>query len=111
MENKEMTEEMVKEMVEETRKQFITKYKEDLDDNIKKMLEIFGFNGNIENVDEWMREEKYELLMDEEETDRNSKKCFYLIDRKLDTIVSIFTVKLTMEGYEFSDILYRIIAR
>ena len=111
MENKKMIEEMVREMVEETREQFLTKYREDLDDNIKKMLEIFGFDGNIENVDRWMREEKYELLMDEEVTVKDSKKCFYLIDRKLDTIVSIFTVKLTMEGYEFSDILYRIIER
>lgn len=111
MDNKKMIEEMVEEMVEETRKQFLTKYKEDLDNNINKMLEIFGFNGSIENVSEWMEKEKYELLMDEEETDKNSKKCFYLIDRKLDIIVSIFTVKLTMEGYEFSDILYRTIER
>ena len=102
---------IINEIVEDIKKQFIDNYKKDLDNNIKKMLGIFGYNEEEIRIDEWLKNENYELLMDEEETSKGSKKCFYLIDKKLDIITSIFTVEMDGEGYEFSDILYRIIER
>lgn len=101
---------IVDEIVEDIKNQFINEYKKDLDNNIKTMLELFGYNTENQ-IDEWLKNEEYELLMDEEETSKGSKKCFYLVDKKLDIVTGIFTVEMDGEGYKFSDILYRIIER
>lgn len=103
---------LVKDMMEEIKNDYINKYLEDLDNNIKRMLEIFGFKGDMNEVNEWLIEENYELLMDEEnESCGHMRKCIYLVDKYYDTIVATFIVELDEEGYRISDVFYRIVER
>lgn len=103
MEDKNLINDYCKEVADE----FVNKYLKELDDNIYKMLNAFGFEYCKDDVGSWLVSKDYDLKMDEDKSENLSIKKFYLIDNKTNMVIGVFAVKIYGEEdltYEFSDV-------
>ena len=105
---------LINDYCKEVADEFVENYTKELDSNIYKMLNAFGFEGDVndagkwlDDVGSWLVSKDYDLKIDEDKRDNLSIKKFYLIDNKTNIVIGIFAVKLYGEEdltYEFSDV-------
>ena len=84
---------------------FVSDYLSKLDENIKQMLEAFGFKEDIEKAPDWLLEHDMDVLMDENKVSNESVKVIYLV--KSNSIIAWFGVKIYGEEnltYSFTDV-------
>lgn len=104
--------EIINQYMNEAKDEFIKAYINELDNNILKMVTYFGFeNENLDNLNEWLIDKNYDLLMDNEEREGNSYKSIYLLNKQLNSIIGLFMVETFINegdvGYRFSDIFIK----
>lgn len=89
--------------------EFVEQYLKQLDKNIYLMCNHFGYEGDLDNLSEWLKEKKYNILMDEEKNEGSSDKLIYLVN-EFDFIMALFMVKIFGEDdlqYSISDVFIR----
>lgn len=102
-----MADKKIEQYCKEVTDEFVNKYLEELDNNIYKMLNAFGYEGDVNESGEWLENKNYELRMDEDKGETSSMKKIYLVDNEVNMVIGIFAVKIYGEedlNYEFSDV-------
>lgn len=104
--------ETINQYIDSAKDEFIKTYTNELDGNILKMITHFGYEGeDLNGLSEWLTNENYELLMDNEEKNGNSYKSIYLLNKTMDRIMALFMVEIFVNeddaGYRFTDIFIR----
>lgn len=104
--------EIINQYMDNAKDEFIKAYTNELDDNILKMITYFGYeNENLNDLSEWLSNEEYDLLMDNEERNGSSYKSIYLLNKKTDNVVGLFMVETFVNegdvGFRFSDVFIR----
>ena len=106
MEDKNLINDYCKDVADE----FVNKYLKELDDNIYKMLNAFGFEGDVNDAGQWLEDNEYRLAFDEDFTDFDGvkTKSIYLVEYLTNCVVGIFFVRTYLEDgnlcYEISDV-------
>lgn len=105
MEDKNLINDYCKEVANE----FVNKYLKELDDNIYKMLNAFGFEGDVNDAGQWLKEKRYNLMIDEDNYDDNTKvKSIYLVNMNTNEAISLVMIRTWIEDgnlcYAFSDV-------
>ena len=101
---------LINDYCKEVADEFVNKYLKELDDNIYKMLNAFGFTGNIDDAGKWLEDVDYRLAFDEDfvDADNIKTKSIYLVDNNTNCVVGIFFVRTYIEEgnlcYEISDV-------
>ena len=120
---------LINDYCKEVADEFVNKYLKELDDNIYKMLNAFGFEGDMNDAGKWLEDNCYKLAFDEEfkdekieeynliyatsveefkDTDGVKTKSIYLVDNNTNCVVGIFFVRTYLEDgnlcYEMSDV-------
>ena len=105
-----MADKKIEQYCKEVADEFVNKYLKELDDNIYKLLNAFGFEGDVNNAGEWLDDVGYMLAFDEDFVDADGvkTKSIYLVDRCTNCVVGIFFVRTYLEDgnlcYEISDV-------
>ena len=101
---------LINDYCKEVADEFVNKYLKELDDNIYKLLNAFGFSGDVNNAGEWLDDVGYMLAFDEDFVDADDikTKSIYLVDNNTNCVVGIFFVRTYIEDgnlcYEISDV-------
>lgn len=97
---------MIQEYVNEIKNDFVKNYLEQLDENVLKMLNAFGYKGDInDNIGQWLDQEGYSLLIDEDKKNNGNIKTIFLEDKKMKFVVALFMVEIMTD--ETGDIKFR----
>lgn len=104
--------EIINQHMNDVKDDFIKTYINELDSNLLKMITHFGYeNENLDNLNEWLIDKNYDLLMDNEERDGSSYKSIYLLNKQLNSVIGLFMVEIFANendfGYRFSDIFIK----
>lgn len=105
-----MADKKIEQYCKEVADEFVNKYLKELDDNIYKMLNAFGFQGCIDDAGKWLEDNNYRLSFDEDfiDADGVKTKSIYLVDNNTNCVVGIFFVRTYLENgnlcYEMSDV-------
>ena len=105
-----MADKKVEQYCKEVADEFVNKYLKELDDNIYKMLNAFGFEGHVDDAGKWLDDVGYRLVFDEDfvDVDDIKTKSIYLVDNNTNCVVGIFFVRTYIEDgnlcYEISDV-------
>ena len=104
--------EIINQYMNEAKDEFIKAYTNELDDNILKMITYFGYESeDLNGLNEWLLNEKYDLLMEDNERDGSSYKSIYLLNKETDSVVGLFMIEIFANegniGYRFSDVFIR----
>ena len=101
---------LINDYCKEVADEFVNKYLKELDDNIYKMLNAFGFEGDVNDAGKWLEDNEYRLAFDEDFTDFDGvkTKSIYLVEYLTNCVVGIFFVRTYLEDgnlcYEISDV-------
>ena len=105
-----MVDKKVEQYCKEVADEFVNKYLKELDDNIYKMLNAFGFEGDMNDAGKWLDDNCYKLAFDEEfkDADGVKTKSIYLVEHLTNCVVGIFFVRTYIEEgnlcYQISDV-------
>ena len=105
-----MADKKIEQYCKEVADEFVKKYLKELDDNIYKMLNAFGFEGHVDDAGKWLDDVGYRLAFDEDfvDADNIKTKSIYLVDNNTNCVVGIFFVKTYIEDgnlcYQISDV-------
>ena len=105
-----MEDKKIEQYCKEVADEFVKKYLKELDDNIYKMLNAFGFEGHVDDAGKWLDDVGYRLAFDEDfvDADNIKTKSIYLVDNNTNCVVGIFFVRTYIEDgnlcYEISDV-------
>lgn len=101
---------LINDYCKEVADEFVNKYLKELDGNIYKLLNAFGFEGDVNNAGKWLDDVGYMLAFDEDFVDADDikTKSIYLVDNNTNCAVGIFFVRTYIEDgnlcYEISDV-------
>lgn len=97
---------MIQEYLNEVKNDFVKNYLEQLDENVLKMLNAFGYKeDSTDNIGQWLDQEGYSLLIDEDKKDNGNIKTIFLEDKKMKFVVALFMVEIMTD--ETGDIKFR----
>lgn len=97
---------MIQEYLNEVKNDFVKNYLEQLDENVLKMLNVFGYKEDTtDNIEQWLDQEGYGLLIDEDKKDNGNIKTIFLEDKKMKFVVALFMVEIMTD--ETGDIKFR----
>lgn len=97
---------MIQEYVNDIKNDFIKNYLAQLDENVLKMLNVFGYKEDTtDNIEQWLDQEGYSLLIDEDKKDNGNIKTIFLEDKKMKFVVALFMVEIMTD--ETGDIKFR----
>ena len=105
-----MADKKIEQYCKEVADEFVNKYLEELDNNIYKMLNAFGFQGCVDDSGEWLDNNGYKLSFDEDfiDADGIKTKSIYLVDNMTNCVIGIFFVRTYLEDgnlcYQISDV-------
>ena len=106
-------EKALQEYMKEVTNEFVNSYVKELDSKIYSMLNAFGYEGDVDEVGEWLEKEGYNLLMDEDKKDNRSTKTIILEEKETHYAVGVFMVEIATDEvtgnlkYGFSDVYIR----
>lgn len=97
---------MIQEYVNDIKNDFVENYLAQLDENVLKMLNAFGYKEDTtDNIEQWLVQEGYNLLIDEDKKDNGNIKTIFLEDKKMKFVVALFMVEIMTD--ETGDIKFR----
>lgn len=97
---------MIQEYVNDIKNDFVENYLAQLDENVLKMLNVFGYKEDTtDNIEQWLDQEGYSLLIDEDKKDNGNIKTIFLEDKKMKFVVALFMVEIMTD--ETGDIKFR----
>ena len=101
---------LINDYCKEVANEFVKKYTKELDDNILKMLQAWGYESDDPNeAGGWLEEKGYNLMIDEDNYDDNTKvKSIYLVNMNTNEAISLVMIRTWIEDgnlcYAFSDV-------